>query len=124
MRSQLNRSAIPVNYYIYPKRYSIVCEYKVCNCFQVNKGIQAVYSDANKKLESLCINGNPVQEEAQYSVCLQEYHYKNSLGSLNLTAEELGNPKVVATSVQDVLEEYLSSHQLLDNQIEGRLVYK
>lgn len=30
--------------------------------------------------------------------------------------------KVVATSAQQVLEEYLSSHQLLDSEIEGRLV--
>jgi len=94
------------------------------NCFQVNKGVQAVYSDAEKNLESLSINGNPVQADAQYTICLQEYHYKNSVISLNMTTEELGNPKVVTTSAQQVLEEYLSSHQLLDSEVEGRLVYK
>lgn len=94
------------------------------NCFQVNKGVQAVYSDAGQKVESLLINGNPVHEDAQYSLCLQEYHYKNSAISLNLTAEELGSPKVVTTSTQDVLQEYLSSHQLLDSHVEGRLICK
>lgn len=93
------------------------------NCFQVNKGIQAIYNNAEKKLESLSINGNPVQDDAQYTLCLQEYHYKNSVVSLNMTPEELGTPKVVTTSAQQVLEEYLSSHQLLDNEVEGRLVY-
>jgi 5'-nucleotidase len=37
---------------------------------------------------------------------------------------ELGNPKVVSTSCQNVLEEYFSHHQNLNSQIEGRLVYK
>lgn len=94
------------------------------NCFQVNKGIQAIYNEAEKKLESLSINGNPVQDDAQYTLCLQEYHYKNSVISLNIKPEELGTPKVVTTSAQQVLEEYLSSHQLLDNEVEGRLVYQ
>jgi len=96
-------------------------------CFQVNKGIQAVYSEVHKKLESLSINKKPVQADAQYTVCLEEFHYKNSLLSLGLTTEELtelGTPKVVSTSCQDVLEEYFSHHQNLNSHIEGRLIYK
>ena len=96
-------------------------------CFQVNKGIQAVYSEVHRKLESLSINEKPVQADAQYTVCLEEFHYKNSVLSLGLTTEELtelGAPKVVSTSCQDVLEEYLSHHQNLNSHIEGRLIYK
>ncbi|MEQ9484927.1 MAG: 5'-nucleotidase C-terminal domain-containing protein [Coleofasciculus sp. F4-SAH-05] len=91
------------------------------NCFQVNQGVQAVYSDAEQKVETLVVNGKPVEEDTQYSVCLQEYHYKNSVQSLNMTSEELGSPKVITTSAQNVLEEYLGSHQLLDAKVEGRL---
>lgn len=94
------------------------------NCFQVNQGTQAVYNDADQKVESLLVNGKPIQEDAQYSVCLQEYHYKNSVQSLNMTSEELGSPKVITTSAQNVLEEYLGSNQLLDAQVEGRLIFK
>jgi 5'-nucleotidase len=96
-------------------------------CFQVNKGIQAVYSEVHRKLESLSINEKPVQADAQYTICLEEFHYKNSLLSLGLTTEELtelGTPKVVSTSCQDVLEEYFSHHQNLNSHIEGRLTYK
>jgi len=96
-------------------------------CFQVNKGIQAVYSEVHRKLESLSINEKPVQADAQYTICLEEFHYKNSLLSLGLTTEELtelGAPKVVSTSCQDVLEEYFSHHQNLNSHIEGRLTYK
>jgi 5'-nucleotidase len=56
-------------------------------CFQVNKGIQAVYSEVHRKLESLSINEKPVQADAQYTICLEEFHYKNSLLSLGLTTE-------------------------------------
>lgn len=95
--------------------------------FQVNKGIQAVYSDPEKRLESLSINEKPVQADHQYTICLQEYHYKNSVTSLGIATEELtklGEPKVVTTSVQNVLEEYFTSNQLLNSDIEGRLIYK
>jgi len=96
-------------------------------CFQVNKGIQAIYSDSQKRLESLSINEKSVQADAQYTICMEEFHYKNSVHSLDITTEEmtkLGNPKVVSTSCQNVLEEYFGHHQNLNSQIEGRLVYK
>ncbi|MBW4497929.1 MAG: bifunctional metallophosphatase/5'-nucleotidase [Oscillatoria princeps RMCB-10] len=93
-------------------------------CFQVNKGVQAVYNDTEKRLESLSVNGQPVQDDNQYTVCVENFHYKNSLKNLGLTPEEVANAKVVTTSVQDVLEEYLGSHQHLDRHVEGRLIYK
>jgi 5'-nucleotidase / UDP-sugar diphosphatase len=96
-------------------------------CFQINKGIQAVYNDAERKLESLTINEKPVEANNQYTICLQEYHYKNSVKSLGIITEELtklAQPKIVTTSVQNVLEEYFTSNQLLKSDIEGRLIYK
>ena len=93
-------------------------------CYQVSKGVQAVYNDSQKVLESLSVNGQPVKDDNQYTICVENYHYKNSLKNLNLTPEEVENARVVTTSSQDVLQEYLSSHQLLDGHIEGRLVFK
>ena len=46
---------------------------------------------------------------------------------LNITDEELresGKAKVVSTSAQEVLEEYLRNHQNVGRKVEGRLVYK
>ena len=97
------------------------------NYFQVNQGVKAIYSDAEKQLESLTINGKPVEDDAKYSLGLQEYHYKNCTVSVNMTPEELtqnGDLKVITTSTQNVLEEYLVAHQLLDRQVEGRLICK
>ena len=92
--------------------------------FQVNKGIKAVYSDVLHRLESLSINGQSIQDDNQYTICIDGYRYHNSEPKLGITHQELGTPKVITTSCQDVIEEYLSHHQNLNSHIEGRLVYK
>ncbi len=92
--------------------------------FQVNKGVKAVYNDALHRLESLSIQGQSVQDEQHYTICIDGYRYQNSEPNLGITHQELGTSKVVTTSRQDVLEEYFSHHQNLNSDIEGRLVYK
>ncbi|HSF75254.1 MAG TPA: bifunctional UDP-sugar hydrolase/5'-nucleotidase [Microcoleus sp.] len=94
---------------------------------QVSKGVRAVYRDAEEKLESLSINGQPVQDDGHYTICMDGYRFQNSEHTLGVTHEELtklADPKVVTTSCQDVIEEYFSHHQNLDSHIEGRFVYK
>lgn len=95
-------------------------------CFQVNRGIHAIYNEKERALESLFIRGKPVADEERYTLLLQGYHYNDSGPNLGLPAEELtalALPKVVTTSSRDVLEEYMRSHQNLKSQVEGRLVY-
>ena len=96
-------------------------------CYQVNREVQAVYNDAERRLESLTIRGVPVMDEEHYTVLLQGYHYTNSAPNLGLTTEELtalAPPKVVSTSARDVLEEHLRTHKNIWSQVEGRLVYR
>jgi 5'-nucleotidase len=96
-------------------------------CYQVNCGVRAVYNDAKQELESLDVHGKPVDGEALYTVVLQGYHVNNASVYLNMTYDELaahGKPKVVSTSIQDVLEEYFRNNQNLHSKVEGRLVYK
>jgi 5'-nucleotidase len=92
--------------------------------FQINKSIKAVYNDAKKQVESLSINDQPIQNDHQYSICIDGYRYQNSEPNLGITHTELGNPKVIATSCQDILEEYFGRHQNLNSYVEGRLIYK
>jgi len=96
-------------------------------CYQVNAKVRAVYDDRERRLESLAIDGRPVAEDRNYTVCLQGYHAKNSAAYLNITEAELleaGQPKVVSTSAQDVLQEFLRNNQNVSRKVEGRLVYK
>ncbi|BAZ28315.1 putative 5'-nucleotidase [Cylindrospermum sp. NIES-4074] len=92
--------------------------------FQLNKGIKAVYNDALHKVESLSINGKSIQDDHQYTICIDGYRYQNSQPNLGITHEELGNSKVITTSCQDVLEEFFGHHQNINSYIEGRLIYK
>ena len=96
-------------------------------CYQVNSAVRAEYDDSKGQLISLTIDGNPVEDIRHYTICLQGYHFSNSATYLNVTNEKLleaGQHKVITTSAQEVLEEYLRDNQNISRSIEGRLVYK
>ena len=96
-------------------------------CYQVSTGIEAIYNDLTKKLESLKLKGEPVDDKKQYKICLQDYSFNSCADYLNITQKELlasGLGKVISTSAQGVLEEYLRNHQNISRKVEGRLVYK
>ncbi len=96
-------------------------------CYQTNRGVQAIYNDKKKKLVSLTINGREVKNENIYTLCLQGYHVKSAPDYLNISHEELlglGEEKIITTSAQQVLEEYLRNHQNLTSQVEERLLYQ
>jgi 5'-nucleotidase/UDP-sugar diphosphatase len=96
-------------------------------CYQVNRGVRAVYVDDPGELESLEIDGKPVQDDGQYTICLQGYHYTNcepNLGLANAELTAMHPAAVVTTSARDVLEEYLRNNQNLKSKVEGRLVFK
>ncbi|HOY46473.1 MAG TPA: bifunctional UDP-sugar hydrolase/5'-nucleotidase [Candidatus Dojkabacteria bacterium] len=95
--------------------------------YQVNSGVKAIYNEKDKKLVSLEIKGSPIELDKFYTVCLQGYHYKNSKDYLNISAQELeasGKTKVISTSAQEVLEEYLRNNQNIYREVEGRLIYQ
>jgi len=96
-------------------------------CYQINGSLRVVYDDRDSRLESISVNGEPVDDSRLYTVTLQGYHFNNSKDYLGTTNEELlksGHHKVISTSAQEVLEEFLRNNQNISRKIEGRLVYK
>jgi 5'-nucleotidase/UDP-sugar diphosphatase len=96
-------------------------------CYQVNRGVRAVYVDDPGELVSLDVDQEPVQDDGQYTICLQGYHYTNcepNLGLANAELTAMQPAAVVTTSARDVLEEYLRNNQNLKSKVEGRLVFK
>ena len=96
-------------------------------CYQVNRGVRAVYDDVFEKLVSLDVEDNPIDRDRTYRIGLQSYHAINSEKNLGMTMDELTEllpPKVLATSMQSVIEEYLREHQGIQQNVEGRLVYR
>jgi len=95
-------------------------------CYQVNKNIRAIYNDNEKSLVSLSCAGEPVVDDELYTVGLVGYHVMNSAKNLGITLKDLsanGGARKIATSVVDVVEEYLKNHQNLGCRVEGRLIY-
>jgi 5'-nucleotidase len=93
-------------------------------CYQVNRGVRAVYDNAQRALQSLTVGGLPVADDGRYAIALQRFHYNNAEANLGIANAELTESRVVSTSVRDVVEEYLRTHQNLNRQIEGRLEYR
>jgi 5'-nucleotidase len=96
-------------------------------CYQVNSGVQAIYNNQDKKLELLKVGNEEIDEEKIYSICLQDYHLSNCADFLDIAEKDLQSEKcsrVVSTSAQDVLEEYLRNHQNIKPKLENRLVYR
>ena len=96
-------------------------------CYQVNSKIKAVYDENLKKLISLKINDAEIDNNKNYTFAIAGYHYNCSKDYLNITQDELNESKkskVITTSVQEVMEEFLRNNQNITKKIEGRLVYK
>ena len=96
-------------------------------CYQVNGAVSAVYDNSTATLKSLSVSGAPVEDEKLYTVCIQGYHFNNSKDYLGISNEEFlegGKHKVITTSAQEVLEEFLRNNQNISRNIEGRLVYR
>ena len=95
-------------------------------CYQTNAGVRAVYDREKRELRSLCVAGLPVEDDRTYTLALPGYHVRNAAAFLNVTPDELARlepPRLVSTSVRDVLEEFFRNHQNARSQVEGRLIY-
>ena len=95
--------------------------------YQVNSSVRARYDISVSCVTDLSVNGRRVEDEQLYSLVLQGYHVRHCQEGLGVTLEELSrvsSPRVVATSMRDVIQEYLREHQNAISRIEGRLVYE
>lgn len=95
-------------------------------CYQINRGVSAIYDGKTKQLKSLEVGGQIVEDDKLYRVGMQGYHFNNAEAYLGLDRKFLQNlpdHKVTSTSAQQVFIEYLTNHQNIDSKIEDRLVF-
>ncbi|MFH0943553.1 MAG: bifunctional UDP-sugar hydrolase/5'-nucleotidase [Candidatus Beckwithbacteria bacterium] len=96
-------------------------------CYQVNSLVKAEYSEKDKQLKSLKVDGQEVKEKENYTIAMQGYHFNQAQNYLGITQEDLlkqGNNKVITTSVKQVLDEFLRNRQNIIKTVEGRLSYR
>ena len=92
--------------------------------YQFSKGVHIRYNRTTKVLEELTFNGAPVTPDMKLKIALQNYHYKNFDEFLGVPLEEVKanmRPRVVATSVNNIIEEYFATNEGLDAHVEGRI---
>ncbi len=93
--------------------------------YQFSKGVHIVYKKSSHELLEFCLNGKPIEDEDMIKIAIQDYHFRNFDDFLGVPLEEVilnMKPRIVANSVNNIIEEYLATHQDLDPHIEGRLV--
>ncbi|MBQ6453041.1 MAG: bifunctional metallophosphatase/5'-nucleotidase [Coriobacteriales bacterium] len=91
--------------------------------YQLSRGMHVKYCKSTRELLELTFQGEPIDPNRIYSVCIQKFHFVNTYDFLRVTPEEFeanGAVRVLSTSCRDVVEEYMVSHSFLDAHLEGR----
>lgn len=96
-----------------------------CEWYQFSRNFFCEYDRTSGEIRKLTINGKDVQDDDIYRVATQGYHYINAKECFGISTEEIeknGPAREVATKAQNVMKEYLSSHDYLKLDGEQRLV--
>ncbi len=92
--------------------------------YQFSKGVRIKYRKSTHTIEELKLNGEDISFDQHILVAIQNYHYKNFDEFLGVPLEDIRKnrkPRVVATSVNNIVEEYFATHSDLDSHVEGRI---
>ena len=93
--------------------------------YQYSRGVRIVYRKSTHTLEELSFRGKPVEDSDTFLIAMQHYHFENFDDFFGVPLEEVKKnmkPRIVMTSVNNIVEEYFSTHQGLDAHVEGRIV--
>ena len=95
-----------------------------CEFYQLSKALKIVYNISHKQFIEFSFNGEPISENDIFTIGLEDCHLSNFEEFFNVPVKEIEKntmPIKISTSVRDILEEYLTEHQHLDKEIDGRL---
>ena len=92
--------------------------------YQFSQGVRILYNRTTRELLELKFRGEDVTDDMRLKLALQNYHFKNFDAFLGMPLEEVRQnmrPRVVATSFNNIMEEYFLTHDNLDAHVEGRI---
>ena len=93
--------------------------------YQFSKGVRIVYRKSTHTIEEFKFNGEDITADMRLKIAMQHYHYISFDEFFNVPLSEVianKKPRIVITSVNNVVEEYFTTHQGLDAHVEGRIV--
>ena len=96
-----------------------------CEFYQLSEGLQVVYSKEKHDFITITLNGAPIEDGRKYTVGLQRFHYINTDIGFGVSMDEVSEickARIVTTSCREVLDEYLSTHQRIDQKAGDRLI--
>ncbi len=92
--------------------------------YQFSTGVRIKYNRTTREIEELKFRGEDVTDDMRLKIGLQNYHYKNFDEFLGVPLEEVKQnmrPRVVITSLNNIVEEFFATNDGLDAHVEGRL---
>ena len=92
--------------------------------YQFSSALRLTYRKSTHTIEELTFKGEPVTDDMRIRLGLQHYHFNNFDKFFGVPLEEVKKnmrPKVVATSQNNIVEEYFATNNGLDAHVDGRI---
>ena len=92
--------------------------------YQFSRGVRIVWRKSTHTLQECSFNGEPIRDDQELLLCLQNYHFMNFDEFMGVPLAEVEanmKPRVVMSTVNNIFEEYFSTHPGLDAHVEGRI---
>ena len=92
--------------------------------YQFSKGVRILYRKSTHTIEEFKFRGEDITDDQKLLIALQNYHFKSFDSFFGVPLAEVAKnmkPRVIATSVNNIVEEYFSTHAGLDAHVEGRI---
>ena len=92
--------------------------------YQISSALRVTYRKSTHTIEAFTFKGEEITDDMRIRLGIQAYHYNNFDEFFGVPLEEVKanmKPRVVATSVNNIIEEYFATNNGLDAKIDGRI---
>ncbi|MCR5465985.1 MAG: bifunctional metallophosphatase/5'-nucleotidase [Lachnospiraceae bacterium] len=92
--------------------------------YQISSALRVTYRKSTHTIETFTFKGEEITDDMRIKLGIQAYHYNNFDEFFGVPLEKVKTnmkPRVVATSVNNIIEEYFATNNGLDAKIDGRI---
>ncbi|MCR5530702.1 MAG: bifunctional metallophosphatase/5'-nucleotidase [Lachnospiraceae bacterium] len=92
--------------------------------YQISSALRVTYRKSTHTIESFTFKGEEINDDMRIKLGIQAYHYNNFDDFFGIPLEEVKanmKPRIVATSVNNIIEEYFATNNGLDAKVDGRI---
>ena len=92
--------------------------------YQISSALRVTYRKSTHTIESFTFKGEEITDDMRIKLGIQAYHFNNFDDFFGIPLEEVKanmKPRIVATSVNNIIEEYFATNNGLDAKVDGRI---